>query len=199
VPSDAPFATTRIQGWQASATINWRTGRANLPELTNITCEVETNGLYVRLDRIGQILVQPHGISEIGEDGDERRISALSVRSIRLDGVGYAARAMSILHLPWRFTDIDYPREENDDLILPVFSGYLAVSRGQDGPWLPLSSLLDQLAVGKELDLGYRDPTAEDPQRARILHMRIKLAGLDRALRWCQAQFTSERAFRVAP
>ncbi len=199
VPRDAPFAATRIQNWQAKAKVDWRTGRANLPELTNITCEVETNGLYVRLDRIGQILVQPHGVSEIGEDGDERNISVLSVRSIRLDRVSYAAKAMSILYLPWRFTDIDYPREENDDVILPVFRGYLAVSRTQDGPWLPLSSLLDQLAVGSELDLGYRDPAAEDPQKARILHMRVKLAGLDRALRWCQAQFASDRAFRVRP
>jgi hypothetical protein len=199
--SEIVFAERAFAGWAAAAATSVEYERDSrrggpFPYVGDVRCRIVRNGMTVALDRKGRFAVNLSG-EDPRADEENSSFSTTNIRFLRLDGVPYEAKAVQTLHAQRKFRNFDYPRFENDDIILPVFSGHIAVRRRPDEPWLDIVTLLPQLIRGTSLRIGHG--RMADGRVPRIDHLDVPLAGLREALIWCEGQIVSEAAYRLPP
>lgn len=194
IPETVRFAAAQFQTWRTEARTEVELQRVEgadrpLPVVREVRCRASTANMQVDVDRRGRFSMH-FGID--GDDG-EPGFTTTNVRSLWLDRTRYEAQAVQTLHFRWRFADVTYPTSE--DIILPLFQGYLAVRQAEDHPWMDVTTLLDELMEGRALRLGFGDMV--DGRLGPLVYRTVSLRGLREALVWCGRQIRSDRAYRL--
>jgi hypothetical protein len=197
-PETIEIGARRFGGWQAKAETEVDYGRvpgdSSLPSVREVRCQVATNGLTLRLDRLGEVGIGFGGDDPKANDEYNRSFSTGSVRWIAIDGKRLQVKVVHTGYPRWKFDDVAYPRHDDDDVILPVFSGHLAVRSDSSDPWLHVSTLLGRLMRAHTLTIGHGHQI--DGRVPRVYAVDVPLSGLRDALLWCQRRIDSAAAYR---
>jgi hypothetical protein len=197
------FAREQFYGWRAEVTTGIKQqafgdGREVRPIVDEVSCDVARNGLSIRVDRHGRHDISFGADVDTDGDGEEDESFAIGqVHSLRIGRRTYQAQAVQTLYFPWRFRDVSYPGDPGHDVILPLFSGHLAVRTRPDQPWLHVLTILDELIAAQSVRIGYGEVV--DGRVPRISFFDVSLRGLGPALAWCERQIVSDRAYRLQP
>lgn len=194
IPERVPVGTARFGAWRAEAVTEVDQRQVEgadrpLPVVREVRCRASTRNMWVGTDRRGRFAVYFHGDG----DTDDTNFGLTDVRALRLGGVAWQAMAVQTLTFRWRFEDVTYP--DREDVILPLFQGYLAVRRGPRHPWIEVATLLDELMAAPSVRIGFGRMIDEhiEPLTWRT----VSLRGLREALLWCERQLHSDRAYRL--
>lgn len=194
-PDEVHFSQARIGVWQTDA-VTVADDR-DLPLIREVRCTMHTNGVQLVTMRTGEISVDFRGVWEVDESGGEETFGPLQVSAITIGGETWEAKPFAVNALPYRFTDVPYPREPGDDIVLTVFRGYSAVHRPGE-PWFKPDILAERLTRAASVDISFA-VWDKGGQSKTIRHFYAPLTGLGEAMRWCQTQMTSEAALKIQP
>ncbi|HVQ10075.1 MAG TPA: hypothetical protein VMS43_16750 [Allosphingosinicella sp.] len=170
---------------------------ATEPTIRDMFCLARRNGIKVSVLREGGLDLEIE--AGIIENGRERRLSAVDLRALLLDGAAWEVKTRSESEFSGRLADVVYPDREPESAA--TTDRHLAVRRPPGNVWLPLGTLADDLLRARMLRLGFReevrDPDAgeEDP----MVWIDVPLDGLAGALSWCQRAMASPNALRLHP
>jgi hypothetical protein len=170
---ELPVAQARIGPWRTSVLTYVDLGETP-PTIANIKCTIRRRGFSLRLGRYGE--------AELLFGGDGTGFSIIGIKALRIDSAQWEARLIP-LPVAERYADVEYSGGHPMTLGAPDW--YVGVRRGEGEPWLHLSTLADEVAEGRALEVEHDGGT-----------FRLSLAGLTEALRWCTSTMESERARR---
>ena len=194
VPDEARFASYRLGDWHIEAYTDvetWVHEGQRYPVARNVRCVLTRDGLIIDTDRTGRTRVN---IIRVWDDG-ARAFSARNIHGLRLGRIDYRARGIDTSHGPYRFSDVTYPTPEFGAVLISQFSGYLAVQRGGDGPWISVDQLLDEMFRTSSLRVTYRVRSGENGWT--LERHTIPLDGLSAAFERCGAEIASPNSLRL--
>jgi hypothetical protein len=153
------------------------------PRIGYIRCTIRRPALVVSLGRTRGADLQ------VGGNGSP--VAEADVAAIELGGTVYEASLISFQR-QLRYSDIEYPPDQAPPPA-PIWTDiYLGVRRDSGDPWLPLATLIDEMLDAPSLTLRYRSGTG-------MRRLSVSLAGLRRAIGWCDTAMESDSARRLHP
>jgi hypothetical protein len=196
--SEIKFAEQRFGGWDSEALTQVdydrpAEGKPTYPYVRDVQCRIRRNGMAVTTNRSSIVNVALSGEDPSGDE-DNRNFSTPNIRSLRIDRIHYEAKGVDTLHFRRKFSGVPYPVVENEDVILPIFGGHVAIRQRSDEPWLHIVSLLPRMLSARSLEIGHAHIV--DGRLTREYRLTVPLAGLREALLWCERQVGSEAAYR---
>jgi len=185
------FAHARIDGWRTFA-ITESDGGVE-PMIASMQCYLVTPGIQIIVDRnrivgVSFVWVRPGGSVEF---------SPMTVDGLEIGTTRYGVKVRGFADYQ-RFNDFPYPKRDGDDLILSVFRGYTALRKRRDQPFLDPVVLVDDLMTARSARIGYWTWDEDQRPRQKVNHWKqVSLAGLGKAITWCQKAMASPAAYRL--
>lgn len=168
---------------------------ATEPTIDAMICGAGRNGLKVWVGRAGGLSIEIVG--SVVENGRERRLRELDLRSLVLDGTMWEAQARSRHDFTERFSDVTYAEPE---LGFRQYSERtLTVRRPHLPVWLGIDTLADDLLRAHMLRLGFREQENSVELEEPMIWIDVPLDGLGDALSWCRRAMTLPNALRLNP
>ena len=180
VPAEVPVAGAARGGWRmALVTIVDSSGP--LPVIGGTRCTLRRAGVEIVIGRNLSVRV----------GGPAIEIAVADIVALELGGKVYETRTLPTSIPTERYRDVDYPPGFADPAT-PPGENVLAVRRDPGQPWLVVHTLINELVEAPALAIRHR-------ARSGAARVRLPLAGLGRALRWCETMSESDRARRLRP
>lgn len=198
------FATTSASGWTLTArtSVNWND--VQYPTVAEVECEGENRNFVFHMNKSSDVTyLRVRFLYSIDKKGEAEETATGDHLWLYIDGERWEY-ANFPTHSA-RFSNFEYPAPDSNIEIVPIWSGYQAVRRAGDQPWIHFKLLYYRLVNAKRIEWSFksRDWTVFDRQKVgdqlpknwRTARYVVDDRGLQGAVTWCARQVASKDAY----